>query len=178
MKEKRSRRWSHQPNDRYGIGVWNRFSKDGSLFCGDLFALFSFNFSKPYQRFADFACIYGFFWALTGNDPNQFFERWKKPKKYLAEEPALDFNRAGIPVPAKPKRLAITYRIKKEKSPIPLHRAKISFCYLRANRTRRQASRLLLAQTRTATNVRLGMGGRRTRPINDEPTVCLDSECH
>ncbi|MEM8779831.1 MAG: DUF87 domain-containing protein [Cyanobacteria bacterium P01_G01_bin.49] len=74
-----------------------------------------FIFRNPLQGLLIFACIYGTFWILTGNDPSQFFERISKPKKYVAEQPMLTFNRAGIPMPAPMKRQKTTFKIKGKK---------------------------------------------------------------
>ncbi|CAA9582014.1 hypothetical protein AVDCRST_MAG81-3085 [uncultured Synechococcales cyanobacterium] len=83
------------------------------LFCGGIFFLcIPLIFRNPPQGLLIFACIYGPFWMLTGNDPTKFFERLHKPKKYIAEEPVLEFNPAGIPMPVKPQRESTTYRIK------------------------------------------------------------------
>jgi Helicase HerA, central domain len=79
-----------------------------AIFFGCIF----FNFNDLPRGLLMFACLYGFFWALVGNDPSRFFERLSRPKKYVASEPRLDFNRAGFPVPAHPKQTTTTYRIK------------------------------------------------------------------
>lgn len=83
------------------------------LYCGGIFLLcVPVIFKNPPLGLLLFVCLYGPFWALTGNDPSLFFERFKRPKKYIAEEPILDFNPAGIPMPVKPKRKSTTYHIK------------------------------------------------------------------
>lgn len=83
------------------------------LYCaGIFFFCIPFIFKNPPQGLLIFAFVYGTFWALTGNDPTQFFERTDQPKKYIAEEPILDFNQAGIPMPEQAKRQSTTYRVK------------------------------------------------------------------
>jgi len=83
------------------------------LYCAGIFLFcVPFILRNPPQGLLIFACIYGPFWLLTGNDPTEFFERLLQPKKYIAEQPILDFNQAGIPVPVKPKRQSTTYRVK------------------------------------------------------------------
>ena len=59
-----------------------------------------------------FCCVYGGFWALTQSDPSVFFERFRRPKKYIAKEPLLDFSPAAIPQPVPSKRRSTTYQIK------------------------------------------------------------------
>lgn len=83
------------------------------LYFGAIFLIcVPFILRNPTQGLLIFACIYGPFWILTGNDPSLFFERLNQPKKYIAEEPILDFNQAGIPMPENPKQVSTTYRIK------------------------------------------------------------------
>lgn len=83
------------------------------LYCASIFLFcIPFILRNPPQGLLLFACIYGPFWILTGNDPTKFFERLIQPKKYIAEQPILDFNTAVIPMPVKPKRQSMTYRIK------------------------------------------------------------------
>jgi Helicase HerA, central domain len=79
-----------------------------AIFFGCIF----FNFNNLPRGLLMFACLYGFFWALVGNDPSKFFERLGQPKKYVAAEPRLDFNQAGFPTPNHPKQTTTTYRIK------------------------------------------------------------------
>ncbi len=81
-------------------------------FAAIFFFCIPFILKNPTQGLLIFACIYGPFWILTGNDPTKFFERMNKPKKYIAEEPTVDFNSAGIPIPVQPKRMFSTYRVK------------------------------------------------------------------
>ncbi len=83
------------------------------LYCAVIFFFcIPFILRNPPQGLLIFACIYGPFWILTGNDPTKFFERLNQPKKYIAEEPTVDFNSAGIPMPVQPKRQSTTYRVK------------------------------------------------------------------
>lgn len=83
------------------------------LYCGAIFMFcVPFILKNPPQGLLIFACIYGTFWLLTGNDPTKFFERMYRPKRYLAEEPILDFTQAGIPTPVKPQRQTTTYRVR------------------------------------------------------------------
>ncbi|GFE72154.1 hypothetical protein [Chroococcus sp. FPU101] len=70
---------------------------------------------NPMQGLVIFACIYGYFWTLTGNDPSRFFERLRRPKQYIASEPSLDFNQAGIPIPKQSRRAVTTYQVKGKK---------------------------------------------------------------
>ena len=62
-----------------------------------------------------FVCVYGLFWVLTGNDPSKFFERFTKPKRYLAKEPQTDFDRGGIPKPEKSSQTSVNYEIRGKK---------------------------------------------------------------
>ncbi|MGB5636262.1 MAG: hypothetical protein WBM86_26260, partial [Waterburya sp.] len=71
-----------------------------------------FIFANPFQGLIIFLVIYGLFWILTGNDPSQFFERLKKPNKYIAEEVEVDFNTSGIPQPKETRKMATTYKIR------------------------------------------------------------------
>ena len=83
------------------------------LYCASIFLFcVPWILKNPPQGLLLFACIYGFFWILTGNDPTKFFERFIQPKKYIACEPILDFNRAGIPMPERPKQQVTTYRVR------------------------------------------------------------------
>ena len=82
-------------------------------FAGGILVLcLPFVFANPFQGLIIFLVIYGLFWTLTGNDPSQFFERLKKPNKYIAEEVEVDFNRAGIPQPKETRKMATTYKIR------------------------------------------------------------------
>lgn len=83
------------------------------LYCGAIFMFcVPFILRNPSQGLLIFACIYGPFWLLTGNDPTTFFERTRRAKRYIAEEPILEFNQAGIPAPVKLRRQATTYRVR------------------------------------------------------------------
>jgi len=85
------------------------------LYCGAIFMFcVPFILRNPSQGLLIFACIYGPFWLLTGNDPTTFFERTRRAKRYIAEEPILEFNQAGIPAPVKLRRQATTYRVRGE----------------------------------------------------------------
>jgi hypothetical protein len=71
-----------------------------------------FIFKNPAMGILLFAIVYGFFWMLVGNDPRNFMERWRRPKKWLSEEPYMKFNKTGIAIPKEAKRVKTTYRIK------------------------------------------------------------------
>lgn len=58
-----------------------------------------------------FGCAYGLWWGLTGKDPRDWIEKTRQPKKYIAGEPELDFNKAGMPIRGKMKRTSVTYKI-------------------------------------------------------------------
>ena len=82
-------------------------------FAGGILVLcLPFIFANPFQGLMIFIVIYGLFWLLTGNDPSQFFERFTKPKKYIAEEVPVDWGRAGIPYPKETRKMATTYKIR------------------------------------------------------------------
>lgn len=104
-------------NDMIGTALGLGFiaPKQFAWCAGIFFICIPFILKNPPQGLLLFACIYGTFWVLTGNDPTKFFERLRQPKKYIAEELILDFNKAGIPMPEKPKRQATTYQIKGKK---------------------------------------------------------------
>ena len=72
-------------------------------------------FFNPINGLLLFSCLYGCWWILTGNDPRKFFERMRRPKEYIAVEPILDFNRAGIPISKKESKVTTTYKIKRKK---------------------------------------------------------------
>jgi hypothetical protein len=83
------------------------------VYCAGIFFLcIPFILKNPTQGLLIFACIYGSFWLLTGNDPTKFFERLIKPKNYITEQPVLNFNQAGIPIPMLSKRQSTMYRVK------------------------------------------------------------------
>jgi hypothetical protein len=86
--------------------------KQAIFFAAFFILCIPFILKNPPQGLLILACIYGPFWGLTGNDPTEFFERLFKPKRYIAEEPTLAFNRAGIPMPVQPKQKATTYQVK------------------------------------------------------------------
>lgn len=71
-----------------------------------------FMFADPLKGLIIFACIYGLFWILTGNDPSKFFERFKRPKRYISEETQVNFDRSGVPKKESSKRNATVFNIK------------------------------------------------------------------
>lgn len=80
-----------------------------------LFISIPFMFSNPLKGVLIFACIYGLFWILTGNDPSKFFERLKKPKRYISEEPSVNFDRAGVPKPKMLKNSTTDFKINQKR---------------------------------------------------------------
>ncbi len=86
------------------------------LWCGIIFLIcVPLIIKNPLQGLLIFAGMYGIFWIITGNDPNEFFERFSKPKKYLAEEPVFEFNAAEMPIPEKTNRHSLDLKIKGKK---------------------------------------------------------------
>ena len=84
------------------------------------FGLFSFIclpfiFWSPINGLLLLSSLYGFWWILTGNDPRQFWSKMKQPQEYIAVEPILDFNRAGIPIPKKEPKVTTTFILKGKK---------------------------------------------------------------
>ncbi len=70
---------------------------------------------SPIKGILLFACMYGGWWILTGNDPALFFETLKNPKKYISVEPELEISKGGIPEPKRQSRTATEYQIKGKK---------------------------------------------------------------
>lgn len=77
-----------------------------------LFISIPFMFLNPLKGLLIFICLYGLFWTLTGNEPSRFFEKFIKPKRYMAEEPQVDFDRGGIPKPMYGAKAATAFQIK------------------------------------------------------------------
>jgi len=84
--------------------------------CGIIFlCCVPFILRNPPQGLLIFSCIFGSFWLLFGNNPTNFMQRLKRPKKYVAEEPLVDINRAGIPLPIESKRLSRVHQVRQKK---------------------------------------------------------------
>ncbi len=79
---------------------------------GILACCIAFILANPLNGCLIFIVAYGLFWLLTGNDPSEFFERLSKPKRYIAEEPEVDFSRGGIPQAKENKKVTTTYKVK------------------------------------------------------------------
>ena len=71
--------------------------------------------SNPLKGLLMFICVYGLFWILTGNDPSKFFERLKKPKRYITEESQVSFDRGGVPKLATSGKNKTVFQIKGKK---------------------------------------------------------------
>lgn len=68
-------------------------------------------FKAPLKGLFLFVTLYGLFWIMVGGKPKEFFEKFKKPKKYIAEEPQVDFDRGGIPKMPPTSKTTTDYKI-------------------------------------------------------------------
>lgn len=92
----------------YGFLSPEQLPYAGAIF----FLCIPFIFKNPIKGLLIFACTYGLFWTLTGNDPSKFFERFKKPKRYTTEGTQVSFDRAGVPKPETGKGTGVNYKVK------------------------------------------------------------------
>ncbi len=115
----REKELESQVNDMIGTALGVGFITPQQLLsCGIIFMLcLPIIIISPIKGILSFACIYGGWWVLTGNDPTFFLESMKKPNRYLSVEPELEISKGGIPRPKRPKRLVTQYKIKGKKVP-------------------------------------------------------------
>ena len=111
------KRIDSQVNEMIGTALGVGFvTPEQLMYCGLIFVFcLPIMFLSPINGLLIFSCLYGFWWILTGNEPRDFWSKMKQPQEYIAVEPILDFNRAGIPIPKKEPKVTTTFTIKGKK---------------------------------------------------------------